>query len=491
MSTVARSQAILLGAQVARLALSLAVTTLLGRSLAPGAFGYFAFVASLFVVSQDVLDMGTTSLATRNVARHPQTERAMLSALLGLRRLVAVGLALACVLIAFAQSGRTLPERCTLFAAAAGIFALHLGAYQVAFQVRQRLGRPMLLGLAAQAAFLAACFVALRLGATVALIGALVVAREIVQVVGSRLLAVPLLGYRLRSRWLDPAIGRLLRDARVFGVTTLFHKLAFSAGTFFLWTSSTPEALGSYSAAQRLIVPLVDVVWLCAIPLIAAFSICAVRSPQALASHVRAFYWLAAGTAATVAVCGLATAPRLLELVYGQTYVSGSASAVAAFRWLTVALACAIVVPVLVVAALARQQERALLRVSGAALAVALAVNALAVSRLGGEGAAMATCLAQCLAVALLSWSHFARRELRRDLARLLYFAPAALLAALLQALSGRPDLQLATAVALAPVCILSLWFLPEQRACRAALPRGETGPVSSPPLALAAEERS
>src|SRR5712672_2931332 len=81
MNAVLKSQAVLMSAHAGRLALSVGTVSLLGRNLEPSAFGFVALVSSVYLVAVEVLDLGTTAVAIREVAARPAEERDVLTAL--------------------------------------------------------------------------------------------------------------------------------------------------------------------------------------------------------------------------------------------------------------------------------------------------------------------------------------------------------------------------------------------------------------------------
>ncbi|RYF40380.1 MAG: hypothetical protein EOO25_12745, partial [Comamonadaceae bacterium] len=204
---VGRSQRILLGAQLVRVMLFILTMTILGRWLSPAELGFVALVSSLFLVGHEVMDLGTTAVTTRQVAQAPRSESASLNALLAYRRLVGAALAVAVLLVACSDFVQEDWQRLVLGGAALSMLLLHMSAYHVVFQTRQAFGWASALGLAIQLGFLLATAGVLKLnllgllsalGAGAAM-GLLVVAREVMQVIASRWLAVKLLGARLRA----------------------------------------------------------------------------------------------------------------------------------------------------------------------------------------------------------------------------------------------------------------------------------------------------
>lgn len=465
---VLRSQAILVSAHAGRLALFLAAAGLLGRTLPPGDFAFVAIVMSLFLVAAELLDMGTTAVATREIAARPGREREEVAAVLALRRLGAAALAAAILgAAAFADGAR---DRMALAAIAAGVLALQWNGYQVVIQVRQAYGRAVALGLASQAGFLLASLAALKLAAGGAVIAILVAAREAAFALGMRAFGRRLLGAPPPPGWRPPGMSRLLAAGWMIGLAGASYKVATHAGGFFLWGLAPPESLATYGAAQRLLLPLFDMAWLFATPLVASMTVALSHSEGAFRTQLQGHLKFIAGIAALACVAGWFLAPVLLHLVYGDRYAAGPLSAVEVFRWLAVASLFALVTPVLAVGELARGHGRALLAIGALGLAANLAANAWAVPRLGAPGAALAQCASEALVLAILLARAAARREARADPGWAAHVAPALLLAAALAALEGSPWLQLALACAWAPATLAALLALPAQRACRASL---------------------
>ena len=483
---VTKSQAILVSSHVGRLVLFVAIAGLLGRRLAPADFGFVALIASFFAVAMEILDMGTTAVATREIAAEPAQERETLEALLALRRLIALLLATAA--IGLAMSGYVVhgEQRVVLVAAALAFYLLHLHGYQVVFQVRQAYGRPTALGLGGQVGFLAASLAALKLHAGGIAIALLVVAREIVLVAGICWIAIRMLGARLRPAWLHRGIGPLLRAGWMIGVAGVCYKLAVYTGGFFLWGAASPEALASFSAAQRLLVPTADMAWLFVTPLIASMSMAAAHSPGALRAQLEGYAKFLLGMSALVAVAGYFLAPLLLRLLYGEQYAAGPWSSVGVFRWLALGYVFALVTPVLVVGELAHGAANVLMYVGIALLGLNALLNTWAVPARGAEGAAMAFAASEAFAFAVLFARCLARRDARLDAAWVVYLVPAALLGAILALLDGSPVLQFAVACAWAPASLLATTQLPAQKACRASLAAvtaqwGHTGALAPP----------
>jgi O-antigen/teichoic acid export membrane protein len=246
--------------------------------------------------------------------------------------------------------------------------------------------------------------------------------------------------------------------------------LATYSGGFMLWKMTAPEELASLSAAQRLLVPVGEMAWLFAIPLIASMSLAITRGIADFRLQLEANAKFLFGMSSLLAVAGYFVAPFLLHLLYGEQYASGAWSAVGSLRWLSLAYLFALVTPALVVGEIALGHSRALLFTSMASLGLNLAGNAWAIPRFGAEGVAMVLCSCEAFVCLLLFARCVARHDVRLNGAWAAYPAPAILLGVALSLLVDSPVLQFAVACAWAPAALFAILQLPAQRACRASL---------------------
>ncbi|WP_084652198.1 polysaccharide biosynthesis C-terminal domain-containing protein [Ottowia thiooxydans] len=477
-SRVTRNQRIVVIAQGLRLLLFVLATVLLGRWLEPAAFGFVGLISGLFLAAQEILDMGTTAVTTRQVAQQPSDERDLLNALMTWRCLLSLVLAAGVTLWGCWGPVQQAEQRWVLFSAAVVLLFMPWSSYHVVFQTRQAFGRASTLALATQSTFLISGIALLKtpfLAWATAIsaggaMGLAVITREWLQLWGSRWQATQLLGYRLRASWSSPGLRPLLRKAWLFGLAGVSYKLSALTGVFFLWTWREPHELGTFSAAQRLFAPLTDTAWMFTTPLIAAMSWMVQHHHATFRLQLNALTrWLIA-LSCSMAVGGHFVGPWILGFLYGDTYTQGTASAVPVFQWLSIGLGFALVTPVLAVACLAQGQDALLMRISLIGLSLNIAANLWWVPQLGSQAAAMAWCLSEAwvMSALLIAAIHQGHLHIRpRDG---LYLLPSIAMLIVLPQLTPWPTMQFLVGCLIGLSGLIVLHQQPAQRAVRQAV---------------------
>jgi O-antigen/teichoic acid export membrane protein len=384
-----RGQVVLLGAYVARVVLGVALTAVLGRALAPDAFGFFALVATIYLVAQSLLDLGSGMLAIREIARDPSRERPLVEGLMGWRQ--AVGVALAAVVFGFSLWESDPGRRAVLWGTAGSLLVMAPAAALPAFQARQAQGGPALVGMLGQAVVLAGAVAFHAFGASGPEYAWLLVLREVLTQAVIWLLAVWGLGYRPRPGLRGRGLRQLLGPALVFGGAVLAHDLCLYANVFLVRALGGEIQLGAYAAALRPLNPLLVLPPILMLPLLPVFSASALRSRDEYAAHVGGAASLLGGLGALGAAAGIGLAPDLVQLLYGGRYLAGELQAVTAFRWLCVALAAVFAAAPFTVALLADGRERVLLALASLGLATSVTGNVLFVPIRGFTAAAAVT----------------------------------------------------------------------------------------------------
>lgn len=460
------SLVVLLGATAGRMLLSLALTMLLGRNLPVEAFGFFALVSTVFSLAHLFTDMGTGNVAVRDTVRSPQQEGRTLEGLLGLRLVLSVLAALACAGLALFQP--SWEQRLILLAAAAILLLSYFSAFSTVFQLRHAQLAPALLNVLTQLGTLLGCAVMVGFKAAGAVFAVAILCRDLAGMVGTRLLAVRLLGYSPRPRLRGVALRPFFGKAGIVALTTLCYHTQFHGGMFFVQFLRPEAELGAFAAAFRPMTPFLFVPWVLMLPLVPLLSWLADGRRAEFRRQTQGALELCAGVGAIVAVAAVQLAPAALLFLYGAKFSEGPLAAVAVFRWLALPLGCSFVAAALATALLADNRERQLLRLSLASLVLYLAANFVLLPRFQFTGAAIATAAAAGLmtvgGVALLGRG----REGFVPGARLLLFLlPAAALYFCLGFVAGPAVVQLAIGGLLSALAVLAVWNMPGVAAYR------------------------
>ena len=432
------AQAVLLGGAAAQLGLSLLITIYLARALTPAAFGFFSLVGTTFILARKILDPGFSDVAARDIARQPQRERPILEGLMAYRRVV--GLTLAMGLCLFALSQNSVVERNVLLAAAVVLLLTEPAALGPVFQVRQAQGGPALLNVAGGLLVLGGSVLFRRVGVVGTAFGFLLIAREAVTLLFTKLLGERLLGYRPAPGFRGRALNAFLAPALIFGVASLVYAVYFNCDVFFVYALRGHDELGAYAAAFRPINPLLLLPWLLMSPLIPVLSVTAAQDGSSFVGQVRGACGAAVGIGAVALVAGAMLAPDLLQLLYQGQYLEGALSCVSAFRWLAIAFGMVSVTTVVTASLLAARREKLLLAIGISALLANALLNLVLLRHHNFTAAAFVTAATELLFLlgALIAFRvATGRAALTWNSA--LYLAPAALLAAVLHVISGGP----------------------------------------------------
>lgn len=454
--SAARSQFVLLGGFAGGLIISLAVTVLLGTSLAPAEFGFYALIITLFGFGREAIDLGTSSTAAREIARDPSQERPLIEGLVVWRRLMGL-------LIALAITGLVVIEedpirRLVLAATAAAIAAMGPTAVQAAFQARQAHLGPALLHLATQTFMLAACVLLLGAGSRGPEIAATVVVRELLVLVGIVILGRRLIGYRVVPGLRRRDLRRFFASASIWAAAAFCRHLYVQSDMLSVFLFREEAELGALAAAYRPLYPAFTVAWLAVVPLVPVFA-AAFQDRSQYCRLLRHAFPLALGVGALAAAFTGTLADDLVALFYGGQYQNPPLGAATAMRWLAGALAPGFAVAVSAVALLAAQREGSVLKVSASGLAFKVVCNAILVPFYGFEVAALTTAVTEWAVFVALGGLLLANWPVAPPVRSLLLaVVPATLVAALGLALPGLPAVRVGIGAAVSMLGIL--WIL-------------------------------
>ncbi|HLI62752.1 MAG TPA: oligosaccharide flippase family protein [Terriglobales bacterium] len=465
------AQAVLLASALAQLGLALAITIYLARVLSPAAFGFFALVSTIFILARKFLDLGLGSVAAREIAAEARRERPILEGMMAYRRAAGLFLMLALFIFAFAQKSAT--ERGVLLAAGVVLLFTEPAALDPVFQVRQAQGGPAVLNLSGGLLVLGGSLLFRRLAMPGTAFAWLLVLREAVTLLFTKLLAERLLGYHPRPGFRGRALRAFVAPAFIFGLASLVYTIYFHGDVFFVDALRGPAELGAYAAAFRPINPLLLLPWLLMSPMVPVLTVVARQDRERFVRQVRGACRLALGLGACGLVAGTLLAPDLLQLLYRGRYLAGPLSTVAAFRWLSVALGQVCVTTVLTASLLADRKEKLLLAIGTSALLLNAALNLVLLRHHNFTAAGFATAASELLFLicALVAFQLVTRHSaLTWD--ALLYLLPAAVMGAIvyfavLHLTTGGAVLRVVFGIVLGVVAVTAILLSPAARRFR------------------------
>jgi O-antigen/teichoic acid export membrane protein len=384
-------------------ALSWAGTVLVARQLGQERFGQFTLVFSLLGMLSVVTDLGLGRVAVTGLARAGEDRAEFAGSYLvlrGLLGLVGYGTAMAVVTL----SGY--PPRVVSATAVGGlvvILATPSHAYDVAFQLRDRLPSLALAGVVAQAAQVALTVALVLHGGSVVWFTVPAVLYEVIILVwkvptAHRLIPI---SYRVRPRvW-----RALLREAAPLTVGAAFVTLYYRVDSLMLASLDGFTAVGLYGVAYKFVDLVHFVPTALTVALIAPLSRSWIADRPAFTEQLReGFRMLALGAVAAVVGFSL-FATDLAGLFYGAEY----APAGHAVRTLIAAETIGFFSTLAITALLATGGHRRYPLITLLGLVVNVSANLVVIPRWSYEGAALTTLLTEAI-VGVLLW-----RVLRRS----------------------------------------------------------------------------
>jgi len=460
------AQAVLLGGAVTQLGLALLITIYLARILSPAAFGFFSLVSTIFILARKFLDLGLSNVAARDIAADAKRERPILEGMMAYRRVAGIVLALSLLVFAFVQKGEM--ERWILLGVGIVLLFTEPAALDPVFQVRQAQGGPVLLNVLGGVLVLGGSLWLKRLDLAGAAFAWLLVVRETLTLLFTKILAERLLGYHPRPGFRGRALKAFLGPAITFGLASLVYTIYFHCDVFFVYGLRGREELGAYAAAFRPINPLLLLPWLLTVPMIPVLTASAASDRGRFVQQVRTACALALGIGACGLVAGMVLSPDLVELLYHGRYLDGPLSSVAAFRWLAIALGQVCVTTVLTASLLADRKEKLLLSIGMAALVVNAAMNLVLLRHYNFTAAGFATAATEFLfLVSALAGFQIAAGRSAMTWTSFGYVVPAIVMGALLYFMPGGAVLRVACGIALGVLSVMAILWSPEARRFR------------------------
>lgn len=315
----------LAGAEIAAKVMTFAAFAYLARVAGPDGFGYIEFTASVVLCAGLIVEQGFNSYGAREIAKSPERTEFLVSEIVLVRVVLAVGLYVALVVFALAFDKATVLTRLLL------VYGLSLLAMplllQWVFQGHDRMQIVAVIQIMRQTIFAALVFVLVHQAEQVWLVG-------VAETVGATSAAVfGVWAYRRRlngrirlSHGVSP---QLLREGATIGLSQIFWVVKMSGATLILGLIASAEDIGYFGGAMRILMALHTFVWLYFFNMLPSLSRAWVAKDGSFTALIgrsmRLVIWLAViGAGIWVAV-----APMVVRIVYGQKF----ASAGIALQW--------------------------------------------------------------------------------------------------------------------------------------------------------------
>ena len=478
--SASHSQLIIVLSTVLRLIASLALIMLIGRELDPADFGFYALVITLFVMARELMDIGSTSLAVREIALNPEREKSILTSLVGMRFAAGVFLCVVCLILAWQQD--TLSQKLVLSAVALALPLLAFGALSVVYQLRQNLLPPAMNQLILQYGLLAGCYGLYFCSAPVWTYPCLLVLRELLGLLWLTTHAGKTLGYVVAPISGLRNMRPFLRKLAVVGAAAAMYNLYFYIGPLLIWLLRPAAEMGAYSAAFRPISQILSLPLMLMLPLLPVLTQFAATDRRALQRQASCFIPLAIGMGAIGALVGMEISKDALLVLYGGNYIVGPLSAVGTLQVLSLSFAFSMTTSVIIMFLLAQGLERTLVRMCSIGLVVNLLCNFLLLPKYAFPAAAVAT-LATEVCVFLFGTGTMIRLKVWKVSALTLATSllPALILAGAIQALpEGQGWSRLVPVLVLSAVAMLTMLQLPSTKRGREELSRQAVDAVTS-----------
>ena len=392
----------LAGAEIAAKALTFAAFAYLARIAGPDGFGYIEFAAAAVMCAGLIVEQGFNPFGAREIAKAPERTSALVSEIVLVRALLAVGLYVALVVVALVFGQSAVMTRLLL------VYGLSLLAMplllQWVFQGHDRMQTVAAIQVIRQTVFAVMVFALVRQASQIWLVGL----AETIGAVSAAAFGV--WAYRrklnggIQLRW--QVSRQMLREGTTIGLSQIFWVMKMSGATLILGLIASVEDVGYFGGAMRILMALHTFVWLYFFNMLPAMSRGWAAGDGSFASLLaRSMRWvlLAAVVGASV---WIAVAPLVVRIVYGERF----ASAGVALQWFAGVCAVAAISGHYRFGLIAAGQQTAemLTALIGAIAAMVLIPVGYSTAGVGGASAGL---FAAEILIAVSAW-WFARRRL-------------------------------------------------------------------------------
>lgn len=306
----------LAGAEIAAKVLTFAAFAYLARIAGPEGFGYIEFAAAAVMCAGLIVEQGFNPFGAREIAKAPERTAALVSEIVLVRLLLAVGLYVALVIFALAFS-RTALQTTLLLVYGLSLLAMPL-LLQWVFQGHDRMQTVATIQVIRQTVFAVMVFTLVRQASQIWLVGA----AETIGAVSAAAFGVwayrRKLNGKIQLRWkFSP---QLLREGMTIGLSQIFWVVKMSGATLILGVIASAEDVGYFGGAMRILMALHTFVWLYFFNLLPSMSRAWVAGDGSFAALIARSTKLV--LVATVAGAGIwiAIAPLVVRIVYGEKF---------------------------------------------------------------------------------------------------------------------------------------------------------------------------
>jgi O-antigen/teichoic acid export membrane protein len=376
--------------------LTFASLSYLARTLGPSNYGFIEFTLAVMVFFSLPADLGLAAYGAREAAHSPENAGRLLHAVTGLRMaLTLVSMALLAVFILLLHNTREVKLLLSLYGVSllGGPFLL-----QWFFQAHDQMRRVGIASIIRQAGFAALVFLFFRRGMPLAWVGAI----ECASVAGVGLYCA-FITRRMGFGWPWPELrprhlAGHLSQAIPIGLAEIAWAFMWYFCTVLLGLVFTGTTLGWFGASHRIVMALHTFVYLYFFNLLPSISRCVDRPARQLLDLMDGSMRVIAWTGLFGAALLTAVAPRLLVLLYGQSF-QGAATSFSILVWM---LPIAMLSGHYRYTLIAYRLQNKLLHRTAISAAVAVGLGFALVPVYGGTGAAWALLIANAVNFALV-----------------------------------------------------------------------------------------
>ena len=367
-------------------ALNFITLVLIARSLGTAEFGDFSYILAFVGIFQLLADMGLTNTLVREIARERERVAEIVGALRPLAWVSSLVIFLVIAALGWPLSANTNIYQATLLLGLAVLATFHSFSYACVCRAFEEMGFNAAGNVTHKLLQIALVMLALHLNTGVVGVAAAMLAANIYQWIFFRMVVrkryVPNLRWRVDFMYWR----YLLVEAIPVGIAMVFRRANQQVGTLILAALSTSTSVGLFSAAYKIIQMIDMIPFTLSLPFFPHISRLARESPAQLFTLLERVWRLFMIIAAPIAIWLFVMAPRLIELMFGESY----SAATSTLRVLTFTVLILFITALYAYLFLALQRQRFYTISSGLCLAVNILSGIVLIPYFNHLGAAMA-----------------------------------------------------------------------------------------------------